>query len=129
METSAALTRRRTGRDVRGGGGLSTSRKLCFWRPLPYRPATRWTTSLVSDNFGETPMSSVRCSMRVLNSVYARFCPRRVWGTGLRAAVKAETRGRLAAGTRRVAAVFLPVKGETGHPHSGGRQARRAPTY
>eukprot|EP00964_Phaeocystis_antarctica_P106257 scaffold71162_cov73-Phaeocystis_antarctica.AAC.7 len=37
----------------------------------------------VSDNFRETPMSSVRCSMRVLNSVCARFCSSRVSGTGL----------------------------------------------
>ena len=30
------------------GGGLSTSRKLCFWRPLPYRSAKRWTTSAIT---------------------------------------------------------------------------------
>ena len=27
---------------------LNTSRRLCFWRPLPYQPATRWTTSAIT---------------------------------------------------------------------------------
>ena len=34
----------------------------------------------VSDNFGEMPMSSVRCSMEVLS--VRLFCPRSVSGTG-----------------------------------------------
>eukprot|EP00964_Phaeocystis_antarctica_P037250 scaffold21273_cov61-Phaeocystis_antarctica.AAC.6 len=36
----------------------------------------------VSDNFGEMPMSSVRCSMEVLSDSVRLFCPRSVSGTG-----------------------------------------------
>ena len=69
------------------GGGLSTSRKLCFWRPLRStlpavnRPATTWTTTCTSPPpAGDETwmMSCARCSMKVLS--VPLFCPRSVLG-------------------------------------------------
>ena len=77
VETSAALTRRRTGRGVRRGWLVHQSEAVLLTpSTLPAGDAMDYAGR--GDNFGETPMSSVRCSMRVLNSVHDCFFARGV---------------------------------------------------
>ena len=78
VRTPAAPMRRRAGRDAWRGWLVHPfgSQELPEPSTLPVGDAMDY----VSDNFGEMPMSSVRCSMEVLS--VRLFCPWSVSGTG-----------------------------------------------
>eukprot|EP00964_Phaeocystis_antarctica_P092779 scaffold59742_cov55-Phaeocystis_antarctica.AAC.1 len=74
--------RRRAGRDNwrRWAGGNAGPTAGCFERLCTSTLPVGDAMDYVSDNFGETPMSSVRWSMEVVS--VRLFCPRTVSGTG-----------------------------------------------